>query len=230
MVCSVYKFVCAPLSFLTTKANPKLLSILKMKTTIIFFLVSTCFLPLAISALPPLIRLPNEAAESPVLDAGGNPVVTGANYYAYILGEEGGINVANFNNPTACPTDVFLNLGKPGVNPQALSRPISFYPFGGATGAVHEVVPLNVAFYESDPSNPCANLTVWKLDDKKMVVTGGVIGDYDDVNNWFSIRRYSHSSLVNSYIFFRVGTVDGLRRLGLNDDSQTPFVFVKAAM
>nr|GMC51350.1 kunitz trypsin inhibitor 2-like [Ipomoea batatas]GME20643.1 kunitz trypsin inhibitor 2-like [Ipomoea batatas] len=184
-----------------------------MKAPIIFLLLLSIYiLPLAIShsGLPPLIRLPSDV----ILDTAGNPVVAGAKYYAIpaLTDVEGGISVANLNttgNPSACPTDVVIN-----VTLAAVGRPITFYPLNreaeasraaessraaeasraAATGdAIIRQYPLNVAFEKSpDPSDPCAKENVWKLNheaSEATIVTGGVIGKEDDLGNWFRIQK-----------------------------------------
>ncbi|XP_019179056.1 PREDICTED: kunitz-type elastase inhibitor BrEI-like [Ipomoea nil] len=176
-----------------------------MKTAIILLvLCAISFLPLAISdsGLPPLIRLPTKphltAFHSPILDTAGNPVIAGAKYYAVpaLIGVEGGISVANLNttgNPSACPTDVVINETLAGNQPPAVGRPLSFYPQklkGEATDddvVILAQFPLNVAFDSPDPSDPCAKENVWKL--QATIVTGGVIGNEDDISNWFRIQK-----------------------------------------
>nr|GMC47045.1 kunitz-type elastase inhibitor BrEI-like [Ipomoea batatas] len=198
-----------------------------MKTTIILLLLSISFLPLAISGLPPLIRLPtNPNLIDAILDTAGNPVVAGAKYYAIpaLIGVEGGISVANpeTGNPSACPTDVVINETIAGHQPPAQ-------------------YPLNVAFHSPDPSDPCAKENVWKLNDEAAIVTGGVIGKEDELDNWFRIQNNFNgrgylfnwwpSLCLNCRIgYFRIGTVGDGHQLGINyrDEALYPFEFVKA--
>nr|GLL17283.1 kunitz-type elastase inhibitor BrEI-like [Ipomoea trifida] len=101
--------------------------------------------------------------------------------------------------------------------------------------------PLNVAFDWADPSDPCAKENVWKLNDEAAIVTGGVIGKEDDLDNWFRIQNNING---RGYLFnwwpslclgcrigyFRIGTVGDGYQLGINyrDEALYPFEFVKA--
>nr|GME10372.1 kunitz-type elastase inhibitor BrEI-like [Ipomoea batatas] len=215
-----------------------------MKTTIILLVLSISFLPLAISGLPPLIRLPtNPNLIDAILDTAGNPVVAGAKYYAIpaLIGVEGGISVANpdTGNPSACPTDVVINVTLAGLQPPAVSRLLTFYPL--KPDIIIEQYPLNVAFDSPDPSDPCAKENVWKLNDEAAIVTGGIIGKEDDLDNWFRIQNNFNG---RGYLFnwwpslclgcriryFRIGTVGDGHQLGINyrDEALYPFEFVKA--
>lgn len=219
-----------------------------MKTPIILLVFSIIsFLPLAISGLPPLIRLPTADI---ILDTDGNPVVTGAKYYAIpaTIAMEGGISVANLNtgNPSTCPTDVLLNLTIAGYQPPAVARPITFYPLkleasrGDDAAAIRRQFPLNVAFDSPDPSDPCAKETVWKLhEEENFIVTGGVIGNKDDISNWFRIqtnfngRGYLFNWWPSLCLYCRIGythigTVGDGYQLGLNEEFPYAFEFVKA--
>ncbi|XP_031120368.1 cysteine protease inhibitor 7-like [Ipomoea triloba] len=228
-----------------------------MKTTpIILLVLSISFLPLAISGLPPLIRLPtNPNLIDAILDTDGNPVVAGAKYYAIpaLIGVEGGISVANpdTGNPSACPTDVVINVTLAGQEPPAVSRLLTFYPLkleaeasraaADTADIIIEQYPLNVAFDSRDPSDPCAKENVWKLNDEAAIVTGGVIGKEDDLDNWFRIQNDING---RGYLFnwwpslclgcrigyFRIGTVGDGHQLGINyrDEALYPFEFVKA--
>nr|GLL17284.1 miraculin-like [Ipomoea trifida] len=218
-----------------------------MKTPIIFLLLlSISFLPLAISGLPPLIRLPTSKANliDAILDTDGNPVVAGAKYYAIPALIETG-------NPSTCPTDVVINVTLAGHQPPAVGRPLTFYPLnreaetsraGAATGdVIIPQYPLNVAFDSPDPSDPCAKENVWKLNDEATIVTGGVIGKEDDLRNWFRIQNNING---RGYLFnwwpslclycrigyFNIGTVGDGYQLGINyrDESLYAFEFVKA--
>nr|GMC53133.1 kunitz-type elastase inhibitor BrEI-like [Ipomoea batatas] len=228
-----------------------------MKTTIILLLLSISFLPLAISGLPPLIRLPtNPNLIDAILDTDGNPVVAGAKYYAIpaLIGVEGGISVANpeTGNPSACPTDVVINETIAGHQPPAVAVPLTFYPLideaeasraaaDDTADVITQQYPLNVAFDWPDPSDPCAKENVWKLNDEAAIVTGGVIGKEDDLDNWFRIQNNING---RGYLFnwwpslclgcrigyFRIGTVGDGYQLGINyrDEALYPFEFVKA--
>nr|GLL17280.1 kunitz-type elastase inhibitor BrEI-like [Ipomoea trifida] len=200
-----------------------------MKTPIIFLLLlSISFLPLAISGLPPLIRFPTKAAVTDViLDTAGNPVVAGAKYYAIP-------NLNTTGNPSACPTDVVINITLAGNQPPAAGRPITFYPLkreaeASRAAATAEIImqqyPLNVAFDTPDPSDPCAKENVWKLE--ATIVTGGVIGKEDDIGNWFRIQK---NFIGRGIRYFRIGTVGDGYQLGINfnDESLYAFEFVKA--
>nr|GMC49428.1 kunitz-type elastase inhibitor BrEI-like [Ipomoea batatas] len=227
-----------------------------MKTPIFLLVLSISFLPLAITGLPPLIRLPTKAdVTNAILDTAGNPVVAGAKYYAIpaLIGVEGGISVANpeTGNPSTCPTDVVINVTLAGHQPPAVGRPITFYPLNReaeasrAAAATGDVIirqyPLNVAFDSPDPSDPCAKENVWKLNDEATIVTGGVIGKEDDLRNWFRIQNNFNG---RGYLFnwwpslclgcrigyFHIGTVGDGYQLGINyrDESLYAFEFVKA--
>nr|GMC53134.1 kunitz-type elastase inhibitor BrEI-like [Ipomoea batatas] len=227
-----------------------------MKTPIFLLVLSVSFLPLAITGLPPLIRLPTKGdVTNAILDTDGNPVVAGAKYYAIpaLIGEEGGISVANpeTGNPSTCPTDVVINVTLAGHQPPAVGRPLTFYPLNReaeasrAAAATGDVIirqyPLNVAFDSPDPSDPCAKENVWKLNDEATIVTGGVIGKEDDLRNWFRIQNNFNGK---GYLFnwwpslclgcrigyFRIGTVGDGHQLGINyrDESLYAFEFLKA--
>ncbi|XP_019179049.1 PREDICTED: miraculin-like [Ipomoea nil] len=232
-----------------------------MKTAIILLVLSAIsFLPLAISGgLPPLIRLPTKAdvPDNAILDTAGNPVVAGAKYYAIpaLIGVEGGISVANpdTGNPSACPTDVVINVTLAGHQPPAVGLPLTFYPLKreaeasrSAAATDDDVIisqyPLNVAFDSPDPSDPCAKENVWKLNDETAIVTGGVIGVVKgDLGNWFRIQKNFNGK---GYLFnwwpslclycrigyWHIGTVGGGYQLGINyrDESLYAFEFVKA--
>nr|GLL17282.1 kunitz-type elastase inhibitor BrEI-like [Ipomoea trifida] len=228
-----------------------------MKTQIFLLVLSISILPLAIShsSLPPLIRLPTKpdltAFLSAILDTAGNPVVAGAKYYAIpaLIGVEGGISVTNLNtttNPSACPTDVVINVTLAGNQPPAVGIPLTFYPLKDEAYTADVILsqyPLNVAFDWADPSDPCAKENVWKVNhhDEATIVTGGVIGKEDDLDNWFRIQNNING---RGYLFnwwpslclgcrigyFRIGTVGDGYQLGINyrDEALYPFEFVKA--
>ncbi|XP_019184576.1 PREDICTED: kunitz-type elastase inhibitor BrEI-like [Ipomoea nil] len=221
-----------------------------MKTAIILLVfsgIAISFLPLAISGLPPLIRLPTKAdGTNAILDAAGNPVIAGAKYYAIpaVIGVDGGISVANSDtgNPSTCPTDVVINITLAGMQPPAVRRPLSFYPLKreGGDAVIISQYPLNVAFDSPDPSDPCAEENVWKLNYQAMIVTGGVIDKEDDIGNWFRIQKNING---RGYLFtwwpslclgcrigyFRIGRVGNGYQLGINynDESLYAFEFLK---
>nr|GLL17285.1 kunitz-type elastase inhibitor BrEI-like [Ipomoea trifida] len=228
-----------------------------MKTPIIFLLLlSISFLPLAISGLPPLIRLPTKAdVTNAILDTAGNPVVAGAKYYAIpaLIGVEGGISVTNLNtttNPSACPTDVVINETIAGNQPPAVAVPLTFYPLideaeASRADVITQQYPLNVAFDWADPSDPCAKENVWKLNMQGKIVTGGVIGEVDKDNylaNWFRIqenfdgRGYVFNWWPSLCLFCKIGysfigTVGDGYQLGIIDhtgESRYAFELVKA--
>nr|GMC51353.1 kunitz-type elastase inhibitor BrEI-like [Ipomoea batatas] len=228
-----------------------------MKTAIIHLVLSAIsFLPPAISGSGgPLIRLPTKpdltAFHSAILDTAGNPVVAGAKYHAIpaLIGVDGGISVANLNtttNPSACPTHVVINETLAGHQPPAVGRPLTFYPqqreaTRGGDAIIVSQYPLNVAFDSSDPSDPCAKENVWKLNMQGKIVTGGVIGNEDDIGNWFRIGNNVNG---RGYVFvwwpslclgckirtFAIGTVGDGYQLGINyrAESVYAFEFVKA--
>nr|GMC51351.1 kunitz-type elastase inhibitor BrEI-like [Ipomoea batatas] len=202
--------------------------------------------------LPPLIRLPTKAnLIDAILDTAGNPVVAGAKYYAIpaLIGVEGGISVTNLNtttNPSACPTDVVINVTLAGNQPPAVGLPLTFYPLKDEAYTADVILsqyPLNVAFDLADPSDPCAKENVWKVNhhDEATIVTGGVIGKEDDLDNWFRIEKNNFNG--KGYLFnwwpslclgcriayFNIGTIGDGYQLGINfnDESLYPFEFVK---
>nr|GMC51355.1 kunitz-type elastase inhibitor BrEI-like [Ipomoea batatas] len=204
-----------------------------------------------INAFPPHIRLPTQEpfpGNQPVLDAQGKPLIYGGKYYAVpaTIGVEGGISLDSYpiqgtTQQSTCPNAVVLNTSVAGIPPFAKGLPIVFYPRG--LNEVQESLPLNVAFYREE-SDPCAKETVWKLDEEAeqpVIVTGGEIGDEDDVTNWFRIEKNSNGGgwgyvftfwpSLCSYCrinYWRIGTVGQGRQLGINEKFPYPFNFVRA--
>ncbi|XP_055826830.1 cysteine protease inhibitor 1-like [Solanum dulcamara] len=59
---------------------------------------------------------------------------------------------------------------------------------------IREMVAINIKF-SNDTSKPCGNETVWKVDDKEFVVTGGTLGNE---NTFFKIMKYETEGTVRS--------------------------------
>ncbi|XP_055827498.1 cysteine protease inhibitor 8-like [Solanum dulcamara] len=132
--------------------------------------------------------------------------------------------------------------------PNVVSQRISIPPFlgkGTSVKFVHkaygdvirEMVSINIMF-SPDTSDPCANETVWKVDDKEFLVTGGTLGNE---NSFFKIMKYDKKSIGSENVYkllycppqLMCKDVDlifheNYTRLVAVDNGSLPFVFMKA--
>ncbi|XP_049394431.1 cysteine protease inhibitor 1-like [Solanum stenotomum] len=173
-----------------------------------------------------------------VYDDKGHPLRIGEKYIIEnpLIGA-GAVYLDNIGNLT-CPNAVLQHISTPPFLGEG--TPVKFVRKPDDGDVVRVMTVVYIKFFPKITSLLCVNETVWKVNDEALVVTGGNVGNENDIfkimetdlvtpegsKEYRLLHCPAHLGCKNIDVNFK----DGYPRLTIVDDDKkfTPFVFIKA--
>ncbi|KAG5617743.1 hypothetical protein H5410_017567 [Solanum commersonii] len=170
-----------------------------------------------------------------VLDRDGDPLKIGERYIIEnpLIGG-GAVYLDNIGH-LKCPNAVLQHVPTPQFS--GIGTPVLFVHKSDDADVVREMSAIYIMFVDRAPL--CVNETVWKVDEKQFVVTGGTIGNESDLFKIMKTDDWVIKDLKNIYKLMHCPSQLGCKDIGRNFENEypnlvtveknyIPFVFIKA--